>query len=176
MQKWVAPPYRQLFNATVLPTDKPVVIVHNKYAKEWDEPSPVNYIDVKTLMSLFELLKCQYKIVYIRPDPVRHSLPGFSADHNTAFKFDDFEEIRLWYPEVVIFQVQTYWHAMQCVQCLRFIAPVHGTISTVLAFLHMLAPTPTAFKSSPCICMTCSGLRRHPAQIMWQHHLNTRTP
>lgn len=105
LQKWVVPPYRQLFNNTpVLPTDKPVVIVHNKYAKEWDEPSPVNFIDVNTLLTLFELLKHHYTVVYIRPDP-KHSMPGFSADHNTMLEFDDFEEIRRGYPEVVIFQV-----------------------------------------------------------------------
>lgn len=71
---------------------------------EWGQP-PANFIDIPTLLQLFTMLTQRYTIVYIRPDPNRHSLPGFSRDHSDIYEWNDFEEIRKWHPEVVLFQV-----------------------------------------------------------------------
>ncbi|KAK9863173.1 hypothetical protein WJX84_011002 [Apatococcus fuscideae] len=97
--EWVPPQYKQHFQGK-LPalSELPLLILHNKYTKEWDQP-PANFIDVPTLLQLIDMLKGRYTIVYMRPYTSQH-LPGYVGDSNLDVEFNDHEEIKRQHPEV----------------------------------------------------------------------------
>ena len=99
-QHWQPPPYKKHYKNDVLVFDKPLLIIHNKYAREWEE-LPVNYIDIPTLLELAKMLKPHYTVVYIRP--VSHAR-GYSEDHSDVFDFDDHASLTKAHPEVLLFQ------------------------------------------------------------------------
>ena len=97
---WLPPPYKTQFhnsNFDHLITTKPLLVVQNKYNREWGKKNhpPVNTIPLPTLISLFEKLSTKYHIVYVRPTPRR--LPSdlsYSWDHNTDVPWnEDFDWI-----------------------------------------------------------------------------------
>ena len=96
---WQPAPYKTHYRNTELRFEKPLVIIHNKYAMEWGGP-PANFIDIPTLMQLAALLKAKYTIVYIRPVP--HA-KGYSEDDNQILHFNDHEELQQQHPEVLAF-------------------------------------------------------------------------
>ena len=67
---WTPPPYRDIFAKEELPAairgTKPLLLIHNKYTREWDGP-PCNFLDLETVDSLAAMLKTLYTVVYIRP-------------------------------------------------------------------------------------------------------------
>ncbi len=81
-------------------SDRPLLIMHNKYTNEWGE-APTNFIDIPTLMQLMEMLKGHYTIVYMRPYTGQH-LRGYVGDAMESFdsEFDDHEQIKQHHPEV----------------------------------------------------------------------------
>lgn len=129
--QWAPPDYRAHYEHTSLTldldADKPLLIVHNKcaaqdqtglahshtyrelcsvsaacrFTQEWDGP-PVNFIDVATLLALFEMLTPRYTCVYIRPHPGQ-KLEGYAFDHSNALEFDDFQAIQEAFPQVKFF-------------------------------------------------------------------------
>ena len=72
-----------------------------RYTQEWNGP-PVNYIDIATLLALFQLLTPLYTCVYVRPHPGQ-KLEGYAFDHSNALEFDDFQAIKDAFPEVIFF-------------------------------------------------------------------------
>lgn len=96
---WQPAPYKKHFKNSDIKFEKPMVIIHNKYAREWGEP-PANFIDIPTLMQLATHLKSRYTVVYIRPTPHTH---GYAEDDNNLLEFNDHEELRKWHPEVLFF-------------------------------------------------------------------------
>lgn len=97
------PDYRALFQSVDFGfdlgiEDKPILIVHNKYADEWGR-GPVNYIPLHVLNFIFEELKSEFNIVYIRHGMKKIS-NGFVEDHNSFIAgFDDYELLSR-HPEV----------------------------------------------------------------------------
>lgn len=76
----------------LIPQDRPLLIIHNKYAMEWGE-EPVNFISPDTLSYLFELYRDWFQIVYIRHGS--KAVRGFSEDHNRVLKeFGDLDLLR----------------------------------------------------------------------------------
>lgn len=62
LQRWQPPHLRQYFkDDDILGPGKPVVVVHNKYTHEWEEPGPVNFLDIPTLSKLFDMLLPYYR-------------------------------------------------------------------------------------------------------------------
>jgi len=64
--QWTPPPYKNIFKNDIFLYDKPLLIIHNKFNKEW-KLDPINYINKETLNQIFDFCKNKYKIVYIRP-------------------------------------------------------------------------------------------------------------
>ncbi len=64
--QWSPPPYKDQFRGYDFGFDKPLMIVHNKYNKEWCR-CPVNFLDVPTLKKIFQLFSDKFHIVYSRP-------------------------------------------------------------------------------------------------------------
>ena len=67
IDKYIPPPYREVYKNTYFVYDKPLLIIHNKYNIEWAE-NPINYIDKKTLIEICSICKDKYKIIYLRPN------------------------------------------------------------------------------------------------------------
>ena len=141
---WHPAPYKEHFKNTEIKYEKPLVIIHNKYAQEWAEP-PVNFIDIPTLVELAGLLKPNYTVVYIRPSSIQteHTQAnGYSEDFNELLQFNDHEELRKQHPEVLFFhdlmkrfhehdynRLQLMLHA----SCERFIS-VQGGNSVIASY------------------------------------------
>ena len=96
---WKAPPFKEHYKNDLLLFDKPLLVIHNKYASEWGEP-PANFIDVPTLLQLASLLKPHYSLVYIRPQS--HG-KGYAADDNEMLELDDHKSLKEEHPEVTFF-------------------------------------------------------------------------
>jgi len=64
--EYIPPPYKSIFMNSFYIFDKPLLIIHNKYTYEWDNP-PINFIDIPTLDKIFNYCNSKYKIVYINP-------------------------------------------------------------------------------------------------------------
>lgn len=81
--------------------EKPLLIVHNKFTKEFGR-EPINHIPIPVLERIFNELKSTFSIVYIR-----HGMApiggGFVEDHNHFLGgFDDWGLLRR-HPEVKVF-------------------------------------------------------------------------
>ena len=98
MKNWLPPAFKSFYANDVLRFEKPLLIIHNKYATEWDH-APSNFIDVPTLINLVALLKHNYAVVYLRP--LGHET-GFNQDHSVQVAFDDHKTLKAAHPEVLI--------------------------------------------------------------------------
>lgn len=99
--EWKLPPYKERFSNEIFVFEKPMFIVHNKYAgqgKKGNQKITPDHIDLPTLKKIFDLLKDKYQIVYIRPTG---SAKGYVNDKNKIVAFDDYEMIEKDYPEIV---------------------------------------------------------------------------
>jgi hypothetical protein len=101
---WCPPPYKQHFKNSKFIYDKPIIIIQNKYNKEWND-MPVNFFSVNTLDTMFSLLKDKFQIIYIRPSNTILNMNKylFSDDHNTICEqLKDFELIKSKYKNNVV--------------------------------------------------------------------------
>lgn len=58
--------YKGVYNWIALNFEKPLLVVSNKYQSEWSE-DPVNYINLDSLKTIFELCSDKFHIIYNRP-------------------------------------------------------------------------------------------------------------
>ena len=80
--------------------DKPVIVIQNKYTKEWGG-GPHNYFPIEFLDALFNKFKQTHQIIYIRPIP---NLKDYFVDDNEMVPFLDYELIEEKHPEVITIQ------------------------------------------------------------------------
>ncbi len=81
------PDFRAVYQNAVFQSDRPLLVIHNKFNNEWDR-GPVNYIDLEVLRTLIGELRKYFFIVYIRPG-ISAKPSDFSEDHNSVRDFDD---------------------------------------------------------------------------------------
>lgn len=91
---WTMPPYKTRYHRDDVSFDKPLMMIFNKYTREWRSP-PVNYIPLDTLDTLLDYLTPNYHIIYIR-------LEHKKLDDKASLQFGDKAMIRSKYPNVVI--------------------------------------------------------------------------
>eukprot|EP00929_Paragymnodinium_shiwhaense_P047598 TRINITY_DN24134_c0_g1_i1.p1 TRINITY_DN24134_c0_g1~~TRINITY_DN24134_c0_g1_i1.p1 ORF type:complete len:773 (-),score=84.79 TRINITY_DN24134_c0_g1_i1:75-2393(-) len=95
---WVPPPYQCAFQGSWLRTDKPILVIQNKYNTEW-RGQPRNYYSPTALYRLFHLFKGRMQIIYIR---TTKRLFGIEVhDASTTLQTPDFDMINLAFPEVI---------------------------------------------------------------------------
>jgi hypothetical protein len=87
---------------------KDVLIIHNKYNKEWGE-QPVNFIPLSCLDEIFTILKDKFHIIYIRHTSAEMKW-GFSSDCNVERHLDDASVLAM-HPEVLDFRIL---YMMEC--------------------------------------------------------------
>eukprot|EP01059_Diplonema_ambulator_P014364 TRINITY_DN2524_c1_g1_i2.p1 TRINITY_DN2524_c1_g1~~TRINITY_DN2524_c1_g1_i2.p1 ORF type:complete len:381 (+),score=105.80 TRINITY_DN2524_c1_g1_i2:1098-2240(+) len=64
--RWAPPPYKTLYQNWFFTYDKPILVISNKYQREWGK-NPINFIPVDVLLRMVDLLLPHYTIVYSRP-------------------------------------------------------------------------------------------------------------
>lgn len=104
------PDYRHIFSKTLNAKNtpfyndhksRPLLIIHNKYNREWDG-FPVNFIPDDELNTIFSELKSSYTIVYIRHG-MGDILPDFGTDHNRPRTGLHDIEVCASHPEIYVF-------------------------------------------------------------------------
>lgn len=96
------PNYRKQFQSTRFSFEKPLLVVHNKFNREWNSETPVNFFSVDQLEQMFSRLKGYYQIVYLRHGR-SGSVDGYSPDHNALIDFDETSVMQR-HPEVIDFE------------------------------------------------------------------------
>ena len=99
---WTAPPWKVFFGdgpniPDLFPSKRPLFLVFNKYTTEWRGP-PVNFLDMKTLSRLFELMTPSFQVVYVRMESRL-----LSDVHQSYVSFNDKPMIREQFPSVLVF-------------------------------------------------------------------------
>jgi hypothetical protein len=91
--EWYPPPYKVKYMNDEFVYTKPVLVIANKYNKEWMH-NPVNYIDINTIDEIINRFKDKYTIFYNR------KIPKVLEDDQVQLKFSDHKMIRKHHPEV----------------------------------------------------------------------------
>lgn len=58
------PPFKEYYKDQSISFEKETIVIFNRYNKEWGE-APINYLDLPTLNTLFNMLSDEYQVVYI---------------------------------------------------------------------------------------------------------------
>lgn len=84
--KWSPPNLKDYYkNQYKIGFDKPSLVISNKIQNEWNL-GPVNYLDIETLKSIFEMCSDKFEIIYNRP-----GIDDIINDDTPQLKFDDRE-------------------------------------------------------------------------------------
>src|SRR5690606_1605395 len=98
MSKWVPVPLKEAYKNDVFVFEKPLLIIANRYNKEW-ENSPISFYDIPLLSFVIEKLKDKYTIVYNRPRS-QH----ITMDNSDIYDLKEFEWLKSEYPEVILME------------------------------------------------------------------------
>lgn len=117
---FIPPPMKEYYSKYKIESSKPILILQNKYNKEWGQP-PKNFIDVKTLREILHILIPKYHVIYFRSNNL--FLPGYSRDanENESLPINDKEMIKSEFMgSVTIFEdllskVNTDFNMFKCV-------------------------------------------------------------
>jgi len=93
------PNYRKQFKSARFMFDKPLLVVHNKFNREWNSEVPINFFSINELEQIFSRLKAHYQIVYVRHGR-SGTVDGYSPDHNVMVEFDETRVMQR-HPEVI---------------------------------------------------------------------------
>lgn len=97
--EWLMPPYKEVYKNDIFKFEKPLLIISNKYASEWNG-APTNYLDLETLDILFGILKRRYTLVYKRP---RSS--DYVCDENESVDIGDLKAIAVGFGPVTDYEL-----------------------------------------------------------------------
>jgi hypothetical protein len=67
LAKWSQVPFRDIYKSKILQTNKPLLIIANRYNTEWGSENPISFLDLDILDELADLLLTKYQIIYNRP-------------------------------------------------------------------------------------------------------------
>jgi hypothetical protein len=96
--KWLQVPLKEHYCNEEFVFTKPLLVISNKYNKEWNNP-PINFIDIPTLERLIELLSPKYQIVYNRPKS-----SNIIMDNSEIYELQDHIIIKQKYSDVLLMQ------------------------------------------------------------------------
>lgn len=94
------PPYKQYFANNQFKFDKPILVISNKYNREWpgtpELNKPINFFSVTLLEMIFDKLQDKYQIIYINID----GEPDLCDIDNPPLTLGDFELLKN-YPAIL---------------------------------------------------------------------------
>lgn len=118
-KEWAPPPLKSYYSDRKLTFEKPTVIIYNKFSGEWGGP-PINFLDLPTLRTLFEMLCPKYAVVYINANGIKEL-----EDNEPTHDLGDGPLLKK-FPKVINFRdLGGDWNEMQCrvmAGCERFIS------------------------------------------------------
>jgi hypothetical protein len=84
-------------------SDKPILLIQNKYNSEWDEP-PKNFFDEEFLEQILKIVCPRFTVIYIRSNDSKAT--DYSPDHNELFSYELNEKdmIKRKFPMVHLFE------------------------------------------------------------------------
>lgn len=97
----VFPDYRTRYRNTLFETDKPLLVVHNKFTLEW-HCRPVNFLQLPTIERIFAGLADRFTIIYTRAG-IRGRRNDYSEDEQNQYHLDDLSLLRR-HPHVLLFE------------------------------------------------------------------------
>lgn len=139
------PPYHDVFSVFRIPSNKPIVLVQNKFNSEWGGP-PVNFFSQEELLDMVKELRTHFTVVYIRTNGFRG--PGYSHDMNEeqSFMMQEKHALIQTYPDVVImedllnhYRERYDFNTLKCILQCNAVA----TISTIGGFNYFDAYFPS---------------------------------
>lgn len=95
LNNWTPPPLKDKYNKYIK-FNKPTVTIQNKFSLEW-LTGTYNYFPLEVLDELFDYLKENYDIIYIRP---KGNDKRYFQDQNEIKQFNDYEHIQANHPYV----------------------------------------------------------------------------
>lgn len=130
-EKFLIPPFKEIYKNDIYKYDKPIICICNRYNREWNH-EPINYFDLECLKHLFETLQDKYQIVYFAT-----SIPEELQDSAHSIDLGDYEFAKQ-YPKVIIFQdlVKDSWNETMLkvfANCEKFIT-MNGGYSILACF------------------------------------------
>lgn len=97
----IFPDYRTHFRNTLFDSDKPLLVVHNKYTLEWHR-RPMNFLALPLLDRIFSGLADRFTIIYTRGG-IRGKRTDFSDDEQHSYELADYALVRR-HPHVLLFE------------------------------------------------------------------------
>ena len=102
--EWLAPNFKDFFirpDIYELLNDKPLVVIMNKYRKEWQYKEPVNFMSIDLLRNILTYLTPKYSILYKRHTDIE--LQDDRQRRKGIHNLKDKELIRKEFPAVVLY-------------------------------------------------------------------------
>jgi hypothetical protein len=96
IEKWLPVPLKQQYRNNTFVFDKPILIVANRFNKEWDKP-PISFFSIEMLAYIFDKFKNDYTIIYNRPG-AQH----ITMDNSDIYELNEFEWMKTNFPEVLL--------------------------------------------------------------------------
>lgn len=139
-RKWARLPYKTHYANDVFVFDKPILVIANKYNREWDQP-PINFLGIDDLNRIVTKLKDRYQIIYNRPLPTH-----IVQDNSESLNLNEHAWLRERHPEVLLMNdlfsryrasvVRSYNHLQLMVyaNCSHFISMHGGTAALASCF------------------------------------------
>jgi hypothetical protein len=94
--KFTPPPLKDYYQDKKITFDRETIVIFNRYNNEWGK-DPINFLDTKTLDTLFNMMSGKYQIVYLN---LNHDDRYY--DHLPPLEFND-KDVLLKYPNVLTF-------------------------------------------------------------------------
>ena len=137
-QKWESVPLKQFYKNDLITFNKPILVIANKYNKEW-EKFPVNFFDLDLLENLFKKLKNKYQVIYNRP-----SSKNIINDNSEILDLNEEKLILEKFPDIIFLEkfyelnkdkANNYNHFQLLVysNCENFLS-VHGGTATFASY------------------------------------------
>ncbi len=96
MTKWAAVPFKETYRNEVYVFEKPMLIIANRYNREWGGP-PVSFLSVDLLDFIISSLKDRFTIVYNRPKATQ-----IVEDNSDIEDLGEFDWLRREHPDVLL--------------------------------------------------------------------------
>lgn len=96
LNKWLPVPLKEVYQNDIYVYEKPVLIVANRYNKEWDRP-PITFLSIEMLDLIFNTFKQDYTIIYNRPGAGQ-----IAMDNSDIYELNELDWMRQNHPEVLL--------------------------------------------------------------------------
>lgn len=102
---WVPPPFKEHYGKlSPVKSEKPILVINNKYNPEWGIQRPFNFLPIEFLLSFFQKFSEKYQIYYIRYNGGKQldSDEGYYDDvpAYTDEPYDDYEILKQ-FPNII---------------------------------------------------------------------------